>query len=61
MADTKKKGFFRGIKSEFKKISWPKKQDVISSTLVVLASLVGVSILVKLIEMVFQFILSFTL
>lgn len=61
MTEARKKGLIKGMKSEYKKISWPKKQDVLNMSLVVLAAIVGVSIVVKLIDLVFQFVLSFTL
>ncbi|MCR5849019.1 MAG: preprotein translocase subunit SecE [Lachnospiraceae bacterium] len=38
MADTQKKpkkNFFKGVRSEFKKISWPGRDDVIKQTVVV--------------------------
>lgn len=61
MTETRKKGLVKGMKSEYKKISWPRRQDIINMTLVVLATIVGVSIVVKLIDLIFQFVLSFTL
>lgn len=60
MTEKKKTGFFRGIRNEFKKITWPTKNEVFKSTLVVVAALIGMSILVKLLDTIFQFILSFT-
>ncbi|WP_103981514.1 preprotein translocase subunit SecE [Helcococcus massiliensis] len=60
MTEKKKTGFFRGIRNEFKKITWPTKNEVFKSTLVVIAALIGMSILVKLLDTIFQFILSFT-
>ena len=58
--EKKNKGTVKGMRSEFKKIAWPTKSEVINSTLVVIAALVGVSIVTKLLDMLFQFILSFT-
>lgn len=60
MTEKKKTGFFRGIRNEFKKITWPTKNEVFKSTLVVVAALIGMSILVKLLDTIFRFILSFT-
>lgn len=60
MTEKKKTGFFRGIRNEFKKITWPTKNEVFKSTLVVIAALIGMSILVKLLDTIFRFILSFT-
>lgn len=60
MTEKKKTGFFKGIKNEFKKITWPTKNEVFKSTLVVIAALIGMSILVKLLDTIFRFVLSFT-
>ena len=61
MADNKKKtGLFRGMRNEFRKITWPTKDEIIRSTIVVIAALIGVSIIVKLLDLLFQFLLSFT-
>lgn len=59
--EAKKRGFFKGLKSEYKKVTWPKKREIFNATLVVLVSIVGISIIIKLLDMLFQFILSFTL
>ena len=32
-----KKGFFKGVKAEFKKIIWPKKDDVAKETVAVIS------------------------
>ncbi len=47
----KKQGFFKGIKNEFRKITWPTKKEVVKSTAVVLVSLITVSALIKLIDL----------
>lgn len=60
MTEKKKTGFFKGIKNEFKKITWPTKNEVFKSTLVVISALIGMSILVKLLDTIFRFVLSFT-
>ena len=52
--NTKKTSFFRGVKQEWKKITWPSKNDVVKQTAVVLVAIVlvgalifGVDVLVK--------------
>lgn len=60
MTEKKKTGFFKGIRNEFKKITWPTKNEIFKSTIVVVAALIGMSILVKLLDTIFRFILSFT-
>lgn len=54
----KKKGFLKGIKSEFKKIVWPTKKETINATAVVLVSLVVMSVLIKVIDVILRFFLS---
>ena len=51
----RKSSFFRGVKQEWKKITWPSKNDVVKQTVVVLVAIVligalifGVDSLVKL-------------
>lgn len=46
-----KGGFFKGIKKEFKKISWPTKNELVNSTIVVLVSLIAVATVIKLIDL----------
>lgn len=54
--------FFKEVRSELKKVTWPTKQELISSTLVVIVSvaLVGAfiwivdSILVKILELILR-------
>ncbi|NLW52379.1 MAG: preprotein translocase subunit SecE [Tissierellia bacterium] len=53
-----KKGFFKGIKSEFKKIVWPTKKETITATSVVLAGLVVMSAIIKVIDVVLRFFLN---
>lgn len=60
MSSEKKPGFLRGIKKEFGKVTWPTKNETLRTTVVVIAAIIGVSVLVKLIDLAFQFILSFT-
>ena len=50
-----KTSFFRGVKQEWKKITWPSKNDVVKQTAVVLVAIIligalifGVDALVKL-------------
>lgn len=53
-----KKGFFKGIKSEFKKIVWPTKKETINATLVTIVTLIAVSALIKIIDMILRFLLG---
>ncbi len=42
----KKTSFFRGVKQEFKKITWPSKNDVMKQTAVVSVSVVVLAALI---------------
>lgn len=42
----KKTSFFRGVKQEFKKITWPSKNDVVKQTAVVTVSVLLLSVLI---------------
>lgn len=44
MTEKKKKGFFKGVRSELKKVHWPTKKETIQYTVIVLiiASIVAV-------------------
>ena len=42
----KKTSFFRGVKQEWKKITWPSKNDVVKQTAVVTVSVLLLSVLI---------------
>lgn len=42
----KKTSFFRGVKQEWKKITWPSKNDVVKQTAVVTVSVILLSLLI---------------
>ena len=47
------KGFFKGVKSELKKVVWPTKDDVISSIKVVIISTIIVALILGLLDLGF--------
>lgn len=59
--EKKKTGLVKGMNRELKKVVWPKKDEIIKSTLVVVSALIAVSIITKLLDLLFNFILSFTI
>ena len=62
MADTQKKSkrsFFKGIRSEFKKSTWPTKDDVLKQTLVVTVITVVVAALIAAIDLGVQYGINF--
>lgn len=58
--ENKKSGFLKGIKSEYGKVTWPKKDEVMKSTAVVLFSVLTIAVISKLLSLLFGFLLSFT-
>lgn len=52
MTEKKKTGFWKGIRTEFKKISWPTKKEVWNSTLAVGVSVILISLIVWLIDQI---------
>ena len=50
--------YFKGVKAEWGKVSWPQKQQVIAETGIVLAVVVFFTIVVYLMDIVFKFLLG---
>lgn len=46
--------FFKGVKSEVKKITWPKRKQVINNTLIVIAVVVIIGIIIAIFDSIFQ-------
>ncbi|WP_026895858.1 preprotein translocase subunit SecE [Clostridiisalibacter paucivorans] len=51
-------GFFRGVRSEIKKVSWPNKKDLINHTIVVLVTCALMGLLIWVLDTVYQGLLS---
>ena len=49
-----RQGFLEEIKSEYKKVSWPNKQEVLNATLLVAAMSVALSIYLGLFDLLFS-------
>ena len=56
---THKKSFFKGLKSEFKKVVWPDKRKLTRQTIAVLASAVAVGVIISIVDAIIQFGLNF--
>jgi len=54
----KKPGFFRGVKSEFKKITWPDKKSLFKQTLAVILVSLVVGVIIAGLDSVLQFGIS---
>ncbi|KNF08005.1 putative preprotein translocase, SecE subunit [Gottschalkia purinilytica] len=46
----KRAGFFKGVKAELKKVTWPTKKELINDTIIVLVMCTIVSLIVWLID-----------
>lgn len=55
-SETKKKpNFFKGVRREFKKITWPTKSDAVKQTLVVTVITIVLAALIGLIDLGLKF------
>lgn len=52
---TQKKSWFKGIKSEFNKIIWPNRQDLVKQTGAVIAISVALGIIISVIDLIIKF------
>jgi preprotein translocase subunit SecE len=51
--------FFKGVKSEFKKISWPDRQSTLKQSVAVVAISVVVGVLIAVLDYIFQYGVNF--
>ena len=49
------KGFFKGVKSELKKVVWPTRKQLIHNTVMVVALVVALSVIVLGFDMILEF------
>ena len=54
-----KPNFFKGVKSEFKKISWPDRQSTLKQSVVVVAISVAVGVLIAVLDYFIQYGVNF--
>lgn len=52
---TKKPGFFKGVKSEFKKITWPDKKSLLKQTIAVVVTTIVLGILIGALDIVIKY------
>ncbi len=55
----KKRGFFKGVKSEFKKISWPSRDTVVKESAAVIVISVVLGVLITIIDTILEYGLNF--
>ena len=53
------KDYFKGVKSEWYKITWPDKQQTMHETLIVIVVTAFVTLLIYFIDIVFRFVFGF--
>lgn len=58
-ATKKKRGFFAGVKAEFKKISWPDKKSAFKQSVVVVVVSAIVGLLIAVMDVVIQYGVNF--
>ena len=56
---TKKPGFFKGVKSEFKKITWPDKKSLLKQTVAVVLTTIVLGVLIAVFDFVIQYGVEF--
>ena len=52
-------GFFKGVKAEFKKISWPDRQSTLKQSVAVVAISVVVGVIIAIIDYIVQYGVNF--
>lgn len=55
----KKPSFFKGVKSEFAKVSWPDKNSVVKQSVAVIGISVVVGAMITLLDTIIQFGIKF--
>ena len=53
--------FWAGVKSEFKKIVWPKRDDIIKQTIAVITSSVILGVIISILDLIFKVLLNFVI
>lgn len=56
---TSKPGFFRGVKAEFKKISWPDKAKLTKQTIAVICISIVLGLIITLLDTILQYGINF--
>lgn len=54
-----KTSFFKGVKAEFKKISWPNRHDTLKQSIAVVVISVVVGLIIALLDIVIQYGVNF--
>ena len=54
-----KKSWFKGLKAEFKKITWPDKKSLARESAAVVASAVALGIIIKILDVIINYGIEF--
>ncbi len=54
-----KKSFFKGLKSEFKKIIWPDRKDIVKRTAVVTVVSIILGLIIVVVDMIIKYGVNF--
>ena len=54
----KKKSWFKGLKAEFKKITWPDRKTLVKQTIAVLTCSVRLGVIIAIIDALIQYVLK---
>ncbi|MCD8380828.1 MAG: preprotein translocase subunit SecE [Lachnospiraceae bacterium] len=54
-----KNSFFKGVKAEFKKITWPDRTTVVKQSAAVISISVAVGVIIAVLDMIIQYGISF--
>ena len=52
---TQKKGWFKGLKAEFKKIIWPDQKSLTKQTIAVVSVSVALALIIKILDMLMTY------
>ena len=55
------KTYFKGVRSEWHKITWPDRQQIMYETVIVIAVTAFITILITIIDAIFNYVLSFSI
>ena len=58
-AKAPKKGWFKGLKAEFKKIVWPDKKSLARESAAVVVSAIALGIIIKILDVVINYGIEF--
>lgn len=56
---TKKPGFFKGVKSEYKKVVWPDKKTMLKQSVAVVSISIVLGLIIAVLDYIIQYGVSF--